>query len=65
MKFLNGLLVGLLIGAGVGVWFGVNIGRDAPLLSNPFAERTVSDRLKDEAAEAYDDTRDAIRKSLE
>lgn len=65
MKFFNGLLWGMVIGVCVGGWLGVNIGRDAPLLSNPFVERTVSDRIKDEAAEVYDETRETLRKSLE
>lgn len=65
MKFFKGLLLGLLLGVGTGAWLGVNIGRDAPLLSNPFVERTVSDRIKDEASGVYDDTREALRQSLE
>lgn len=65
MKFIKGLFLGLLVGAAMGAWVGVNIGRDAPLLSNPFAERTITDRVKDSAGEAYDKTRDALRKSVE
>jgi hypothetical protein len=65
MKFINGLLFGLIVGTCLGGWLGINIGRDAPLLSNPFVERTVGDRLKDEASEVYDDTRETLRKSLE
>ena len=65
MKFVNGLLWGIVLGLCAGAWMGINIGRDAPLLSNPFVERTVGDRIKDEAADVYDDTREALRKSLE
>ena len=46
MKFLKGLLAGIVIGLLLGLWFGVNLGRDKPVLSNPFAEPTVQERLK-------------------
>ena len=41
MKLIFGLIVGLLLG----LWFGVNIGRERPLLANPFAQPTVSAQI--------------------
>jgi len=57
MKILNGLIIGLILGGALGAWFGFNYGRDAPLLSNPFVERTLADRLSDKANEIYNGTR--------
>ena len=46
-KTLKTLFWGILIGGVVGLWFGVNIGKDKHILSNPFAERTLTETLKD------------------
>lgn len=46
MKFLKGLLTGIVLGLLLGLWFGINLGRDKPVFSNPFAETTVQERLK-------------------
>ncbi|MBT7443439.1 MAG: hypothetical protein HN790_05670 [Methylococcales bacterium] len=47
MKTLKTLIIGIIIGLLFGFWFGVNIGRDRPILSNPFAEKTFSEAVKD------------------
>ncbi|MCW8931120.1 MAG: hypothetical protein OQL19_12875 [Gammaproteobacteria bacterium] len=36
---MKDLLLGLLIGGIVGLWFGVNLGKDQPLMTNPFADK--------------------------
>jgi hypothetical protein len=46
MKQLKSILIGLVIGALIGLALGVNIGREKPLLSNPFAEESLADRVK-------------------
>lgn len=46
MKTVRHVAVGLMAGLALGLWFGVNIGKDQALLSNPFAERTVQERVK-------------------
>ena len=46
MKQIKTLLAGIVLGLLLGLWFGVNLGRDKPLFSNPFAEPTVQERLK-------------------
>lgn len=60
MKTLNGIIVGLIIGGILAGWVGYNLGRDAPVFSNPFVERSLTDRLNDKASELYKDTREAI-----
>ena len=57
MKALNSIVIGILIGAVLGAWFDFNYGRNAPLLSNPFVERTLVDRINDKANELYNGSR--------
>ena len=46
MKMIKTLLGGIVIGLLLGLWFGVNLGRDRPVLSNPFNESTLQEKLK-------------------
>lgn len=46
MRGIKALVAGVVLGVLVGLWIGVNIGRDQPLLSSPFEERTVEQKLK-------------------
>ena len=48
------LLFGIVVGLAFGFWFGVNIGRDRPLLSNPFVEPTMSETIREKAGEAVE-----------
>jgi len=72
MAVLKGLVVGLIIGIGAGLWLGVNLGRDKPLLSNPFAEPTLQDSLsrsagdlKDKGTELMEQGRHAVEKQMD
>lgn len=56
--------IGMLLGLVVGLWFGVNIGHDRPLWSNPFAERALTDKAKDTVVDALKDAKKAARDSL-
>ena len=46
MKQIKTLIGGIVLGLLLGLWFGVNLGRDRPIFSNPFAEPTVQEKLK-------------------
>jgi len=46
MKQLKIILVGVVVGLLIRLALGVNIGRDKPLLSNPFAKESLVDRAK-------------------
>ena len=46
MKWFKALTGGIIIGLLLGLWFGVNIGRDQPIFSNPFTQPTVKEKLK-------------------
>ena len=53
-RILRSFAVGLLAGGLVGLWFGMNIGKDQPLLSNPFDEVTLSEQVDRTARSAAD-----------
>lgn len=59
------LLVLIIIVLLAGVWFGINIARDKPLLSNPFEEKSIRDKAADTAKDLYRESKDAIKKKLD
>jgi hypothetical protein len=59
-KYLFGAVVGLLIG----LWFGVNIGENRPIWSNPFAEKNLTAKAKDVAIDVMKDAKKAARDKL-
>lgn len=64
MKKLKLIIFGIVIGLCIGLWFGVNIGKGKSIYSNPFAEISLKDRIKQKGNEVMEDTKDAIRDSL-
>lgn len=62
---MRNMLILLVIVLLVGVWFGINIARDKPLLSNPLEEKSLRDKATGTAQELYRDSKDAIKKSLD
>lgn len=65
MKKLKILVLGVVIGITLGLWFGFNLGRDEPLLSNPFEDRSLQHKAKETTSEVIQDTKDALKKSLD
>lgn len=51
-RVLRSFAVGLLVGGIVGLWCGMNIGKEQPLLSNPFADVSLSQRAGQTASQA-------------
>ena len=62
MKQLKILIVGIFLGLLVGLWFGVNLGKDRPLLSNPFSNETVQQKIKDTGEKIIDQSGKALEK---
>jgi len=65
------LILGLLIGGIIGLWFGVNLGKEQALMSNPFAgNRTIKEltnqlgdiqqNMSKKTQEIYDDSKKAV-----
>ena len=59
-KFIAGLVVGAL----VAFHLGINFGRHKPLLSNPY-EQDVVERVKQDAGQAVETTREAIHEATQ
>ena len=73
---MKDLILGLLIGGIVGLWFGVNLGKDQPLMTNPFVEQSNIEELtrkleelqkevSKKSKEIYQDTKKAVGNALE
>ncbi|MGD8785207.1 MAG: hypothetical protein PVG75_12265 [Thioalkalispiraceae bacterium] len=54
MKKLKTFILGIIIGALVGLWVGINIGKDKPWYSNPFEDRTVTEKIKSSIGEGVE-----------
>jgi len=63
MKQLSIILISLVIGIFIGMALGVNIGREKPLFSNPFAEESLADRVKDLGSETLEQSGKALEKT--
>lgn len=61
MGFFKTFILGLVVGAAVAAPLAYNHGRGAPLLSNPFKERTLGTVVKEKAQELRDDTREKLK----
>ena len=64
MQKIKFLIVGAVLGLLFGLWFGVNYGRGKPIYSNPFAEKSMRVKARDTATDLFDETKKALRDSL-
>jgi len=60
MKSIKLLLTGLVLGVLAGLWLGINIGKDKPWHSNPFEERSVTDKIKASIGEGVEKVGEGI-----
>jgi len=63
MKNFKIILISMTLGLLVGVALGVNMGRDRPLLSNPFAKDSIVDRAKQLGSETLEKSGKALEKT--
>lgn len=63
MKQLSTILISLMIGAFIGMAIGINMGRGKPLLSNPFSEDSLVERVKDLGSETLEQSGKALEKT--
>ena len=68
---MKDLILGLLIGGMIGLWVGVNLGKDQPLMTNPFAEKSsmkefnkkfeeLQKNVTEKSKEIYKDSKKAV-----
>lgn len=62
MKKRNIFLFGAIVGLLLGLWFGFNVGRDEPILSNPFSEPALKDKVKRTGEKVLEKTGEALEK---
>jgi hypothetical protein len=64
MKNLKILFFGAVIGVAIGLWLGVNMGREMPLLSNPFSyHESLPEKLKRLSGETLEKSGHALEKT--
>jgi hypothetical protein len=62
MKHFKIVLISLIVGLAIGLALGVNIGRDKPLLSNPFEHESLEQKLKRLGGETLEKSGKALEK---
>jgi len=64
MKNIKIILFGMIIGVAIGLWLGVNIGRQMPLHSNPFAyHESLGEKVKRLSGETLEKGGRALEKT--
>ena len=62
-KQFKTILISMAIGVLIGMALGVNIGREKPLLSNPFEKESLADRVKRLGSETLEQGGKALEQS--
>lgn len=65
MKHIKPVLAGMVVGLLIGLAFGFNLGRDRPLLSNPFEHETLAERIQRLSGETLEKGGKALEKTGE
>lgn len=65
MRSIKNLIIGLLMGVLAGLWLGINIGRDQPLLSNPFEDRSLQKKVIRSGGEILEKSGRTLQDKLE
>ena len=63
MKSIKLAILWAILGLLVGLWFGINIGRDKPFYSNPFAAKTLQEKFKEAGEDALEKSGEALEKA--
>lgn len=63
MKQFKTILIGVVIGLLIGLPLGVNIGREKPLLSNPFEKESLTEHVKHLGSETLEQSGKALEKT--
>lgn len=60
---MRNILLGLVVGVAIGLWLGVSIGRETPLLSNPFHKESLTEKLQRLSGETLEKSGRALEKT--
>jgi len=63
MKRIKSMIFGLIAGVLLGLWFGFNLGKERPLLSNPFDEGAFQDTIKQTGEDLIEKSGEVLEKS--
>ncbi len=63
MKHAKTIVISLVIGLLIGLGLGVNIGREQPLLSNPFHKESLAERAKRLGGETLEESGKALQEA--
>lgn len=58
------LVLGAVLCGIVGLWFGVNLGKGNVFYANPFKERSVAERIKEDVKQGVRDTQRSLHDAL-
>ena len=64
MKKAKIFIFALILGGLIAFPLGINFGRDAPLLSNPFKQRSVQDKMMDTVKESAEKALEGAKEKL-
>lgn len=65
IKNIKLIIFGMIIGLALGLWFGVNIGKNKPLLSNPFEQQKLHEKILHSSGDLLEKSGKAIKDKLE
>lgn len=64
IRSVKSLISGLIVGLLIGLWFGVNIGKDQNIFANPFASKSIQDKILDTSGELLEKGGKAIKDTV-
>jgi len=65
MRAIKNFVFGIVVGLVLGLWFGVNIGKDKPIFSNPLEEPSVQEKMKQSGQDLLQKGGEALKKGGE
>jgi hypothetical protein len=63
MTRIKGIIFGMVMGIALGLWFGFNMGQNRPLLSNPFGESNLQEKIKQTGDNLIEKSGEVLEKS--
>lgn len=64
IRSVKSLITGLIAGLLVGLWFGVNIGKDQNIFANPFASKSIQEKILDSSGDLLEKSGKAIKDTV-